>query len=523
VVDQSQVAGLAASFLSLFLGVAVLQGAETPRAGGRLVFGLSRDISGLNPFFRTRSTNKYVRQIAYETLFDYDEKDRLVPLLGESWTVSLDSKLYTIQLRRGVKFHNGGDLTAEDVKWSAEYAMDPKNAATGVNFLAKVQAVNIKDKFTVEFILKEPQAIFINLLASIEASFPVLPKDSVPSGQREFSGPPPGTGPFEFKEYKSAREMVFARNKNYWQKGIPYLDELVIKPVEDEQVRFAALRAGDLNMIERTPYAFIKKIRSREIAEIRFAEAKDAGLRRLIFNVTNPPFNNLKLRQAVLYALDKKSYIDAAYWGLGEPTDHGIPKESRWYIKMPSVKRDVAKVKTLLKEAKVGADFEVEVLARRGEEPEMQPIQDQLTTAGIKTKVTILESGAREARTRAGDFMIVLSGFDVPNEPGDDYPTEYGCNEVEVANKRRGQNQAGYCNKEFDRLMAEAAKIQDAKKRYELYAKALRILNDEIPDISLAFVPRYFTHQPKVMGFTSDSKGRLNMVSAGLSRVWIAP
>jgi dipeptide transport system substrate-binding protein len=225
----------------------------------------------------------------------------------------------------------------------------------------------------------------------------------------------------------------------------------------------------------------------------------------------------------VLYALDKKGYIDAAYWGLGEPTNHGIPKESRWYIKMPDVKRDVAKVKALLKEAKVGADFEVEVLARRGEESEMQPIHDQLTTAGIKTKITILESGAREARTRAGDFMIVLSGFDVPNEPGDDYPTEYGCNETEVANKRRGQNQAGYCNKEFDRLMAEAAKIQDAKKRYELYAKALRILNDEIPDISLAFVPRYFTHQPKVMGFTSDSKGRLNMISAGLSRVWIAP
>ncbi|TMA90771.1 MAG: ABC transporter substrate-binding protein [Deltaproteobacteria bacterium] len=514
---------LAAVFLSVLLVIDLVEGAETPRYGGRLVFGLSRDISALNPFFRTRSTNKYVRQIAYETLFDYDDKDRLVSLLGEFWTASPDSKVYTIKVRRGVKFHNGADLTAEDVKWSAEYAMDPKNAATGVNFLGRVQAVSIKDKFTVEFVLKEPQAIFINLLASIEASFPVVPKDSVPSGQREPSAPPPGTGPFEFKEYKAAREMIFARNKNYWQKGLPYLDELVLKPVEDEQVRFAALRAGDLNIIERTPYAFIKKIRNREIPEIRFVEAKDAGLRRLIFNVANPPFNNLKLRQAVLYALDKKSYVDAAYWGLGEPTNHGIPKDSRWYIKMPDVKRDVAKVKALLKEAKVGPDFELELLARRGEEPEIQPIQDQLTTAGIKTKVTILESGAREARTRAGDFMIVLSGFDVPNEPGDDYPTEYGCNDEEVTNKRRGQNQAGYCNKEFDRLMVEAAKIQDAKKRYELYAKALGILNDEIPDISLAFVPRYFTHQPKVMGFTSDSKGRLNMVSAGLSRVWLAP
>ncbi|MGH7833160.1 MAG: ABC transporter substrate-binding protein [Candidatus Binatia bacterium] len=514
---------LAVSFLSLFAAAALLEGAEAPKQGGRLVFGLARDISGLNPFFRTRSTNKYVRQIAYETLFDYDEEDRLVPLLGESWTVSPDSKIYTIQLRKGVRFHNGRELTAEDVKWSAEYAMDPKNAATGVNFLRRVQAVNVKDKFTVEFVLKEPQAIFINLLASIEASFPVLPKDSVPSGQRDLSSPPPGTGPFEFKEHKAAREMLFTRNKNYWQKGLPYLDEMVIKPVEDEQVRFAGLRAGDLNMIERTPYVFVRKIRSGEISEIRFAEAKDAGLRRLIFNVANPPFDNLKLRQAVLHALDKKSYIDAAYWGLGEPTSHGIPRDSRWYVKTPDVKRDVAKVKALLKEAKVGPDFEVEVLARRGEEGEMQPIQAQLTTAGIKTKVTILESAAREARTRSGDFMIVLSGFDVPNEPGDDYPTEYGCNESEVAKKRRGQNQAGYCNREFDRLMAEASKIQDPKKRYELYAKAIRILSDEIPDISLAFVPRYFTHQSKVMGFKSDSKGRLNMVSAGLSRVWIAP
>src|SRR2546422_11568566 len=106
---------LAAVFLSVLLVIDLVEGAETPRYGGRLVFGLSRDISALNPFFRTRSTNKYVRQIAYETLFDYDEKERLVPLLGESWTVSPDSKLYTIQLRRGGKIYNSGGLNAEGV------------------------------------------------------------------------------------------------------------------------------------------------------------------------------------------------------------------------------------------------------------------------------------------------------------------------------------------------------------------------------------------------------------------------
>jgi ABC-type transport system substrate-binding protein len=324
------------------------------------------------------------------------------------------------------------------------------------------------------------------------------------------------------KEYKSAREIVFARNRSYWQKGLPYLDELILKPLEDDQVRFVSLRADDLDIIERTPYVFIGKVLNREFPEIRAAEAKRSGFRRLIFNVVNPPFNNLKLRQAVLYALDKKAYLDASFWGLGEPATSAIPKENHWYVNLPEVKRDLSRVKTLLQEARVGADFEVELLARKGEETEVQVILEHLNTAGIKARAAILESAAREARTRAGDFLVVLSGMDAPNDPGDDYPAEYGCNEAEVAAKSRGQNQAGYCNREFDRLMADAARIQDSKKRYELYAKALRILDEELPSISLGFVPRYFTYLQKVNGFTTDGSGRFNTVTSGLSRVWIS-
>jgi peptide/nickel transport system substrate-binding protein len=515
--------GIIASFLTVLLVAGFSEGAESPRYGGRLVFGLARDITGLNPFVRTRSTNKYVRQIAYETLLDYDTKGNLVPALAESWTISPDGRVYTLRLRRGVKFHNGEELTAEDVRWCAEYAKDPKNTATGVTFLERVQTVSVKDKYTVEIFLKEPQAIFLNLLASVEASFPVLPKGSVPAAQSNLPSPPPGTGPFEFKSYRTAREIVFARNKNYWQKGLPYLDEIVIKPVEDEQVRFAALRAGDVDMIERTSYAFVKKILNREYPEIRFTEAKHSGFRRLIFNVVNPPFNDLKLRQAVLYALDKKKYLDGAFWGLGEPANHAIPVDNPWYVKLPEAKRDVARVRALLQEAKPGAEFEVEILARRGEEPEIQILREQLTSAGIKTRIALLESAGREARTRAGDFMMVLSGMDVPNDPGDDFAVEYGCNEAEVLAKRRGQNQAGYCNREFDRLMAEAAKVQDPKKRYELYAKALAILNQEIPIISLAFVPRYFSYRQNVRGFTTDGTGRFNTSTSGFSRMWIEP
>jgi ABC-type transport system substrate-binding protein len=267
----------------------------------------------------------------------------------------------------------------------------------------------------------------------------------------------------------------------------------------------------------------VKKILNKEFPDIGIMEAKYSGFRRLIFNVVNPPFNDLKLRQAVLYALDKKNYLDGAFWGLGEPANLALPRENPWYVKLPETKRDLAKVKALLKEAKVGADFEVEILARRGEEPETEILREQLTSAGIKTRIALLESAGREARTRAGDFQMVLSGMDVPVDPGDDYSVEYGCNPEELAAKRRGQNQSGYCNKNFDRLMGEAAKTQDPKKRYELYANALGILNQEIPAISMAFVPRYFTYRQKVRGYQTDGGDRFNAATYGLSRVWIEP
>jgi ABC-type transport system substrate-binding protein len=506
--------------LTLLFFIASASAAEAPRYGGRVVFGIRNDISSLNPFLRTSSTNYYVRGLAYEALLDFDKSGKLVPSLAQSWSVSPDGKRYTFKLRPGVKFHNGKELTAEDVKWSADYALDTKNTASGFAILKHLQAVNVKDSLTVEFVLKQPMASFLNLVATVR-SFPIVPKESVPEGAAKVSTPPPGTGPFIFKDYKAGREMVFARNKNYWQKGLPYLDELVLKPVLEDQVRFISVRTGDLDMIERTPYAVVQKLLAGGSPDLKTTEVKYAGYRRMLFNVADPPFNNLKLRQAVLYALDKKKYIDGAFWGFGQPVDQVFPQESPWRVKLPEIKSDPAKAKALLKEAGVGSDVEFELTGLKSEEEELQVIQQQLVAAGMKTKILVLERGARGSREGRGDFMMVLSGSDIPNDPDEEYPSEYGCNEEEVKAKNRTENTSGYCNAEMDRLLEEAAKITDQKKRYELYAKVTRILHEEIPSIPLVFVPRFFTYHKKVRGFESDWDGRFNMTTAGFSRVWI--
>jgi ABC-type transport system substrate-binding protein len=494
--------------------------AETPRRGGRLVVGLRNDITAVNPFMRTTSTNFAVRGIVYEPLIDFDKDGKIVPALATSWKVSPDGKNYTFNLRRGVKFHNGKEMTAADVKWSVAYAMDPKNAATGVVPLRSVGSVSAKDKYTVEFVMKEVDSAFLATLGSIRP-FPVVPEGSIT--EPRVQSMPPGTGPFAFKEYKPDREIVFVRHPDYWQKGLPYLDELVLRPIRDETVRFTSVRAGDVDMIERTAYGSVRGVLKGEYPDLRALPAKYAGFRRLLFNVVDPPFNNLKVRQAVRYALDKKQFIEGAFWGLGEPADQLVPKESPWFMKLPEVKRDVEKVKALLKEAGVAPNLEVELMGLQTEGEELQVIQSLLSSAGIKTKVTILERGARETREDRGDYMMIISGSDVPTELGMEYPGELSCNEEGVKAKKRGENAAGYCNKEVDRLMAEAAKTIDPKKRYEVWAKVVRIIHEELPEIPLAFVPRYYTFHKKVRGFETDWDGRFNMTTAGFSRVWIAP
>jgi ABC-type transport system substrate-binding protein len=401
-----------------------------------------------------------------------------------------------------------------------EYALDPANAATGLTMLHSLERVNAKDRLTVEFVLKNIDASFLSLVAGIRA-FPVVPSQSIAGGKIDLSGFPPGTGPFAFKDYKPAREIALVRHKNYWRKGLPYLDEVVLKPVLEDQVRFTALRAGDLDMIERTPYQFVAKMLKGEFRELKTTVAKYAGYRRLLFNVVDPPFNDVRLRRAVRYALDKGKYIQGAFWGLGEPADQLFPSVSPWHTKLPVLKPDPARVKSLLKEAGITTELEVEIIGQKSEEEELQVLQHQLASAGLKAKVTILERGARVKRESSGDFMIVLSGSDIPDDPAEEFQSEFGCAEEEVKAKKRSENSAGFCNKEIDRLLDAGIKTRDHKKRVELYNKVIQTFHDEVPDIPLAYVPRYFAYQQKVLGFDTDADGRFNMPNGGLSRVWL--
>jgi len=493
---------------------------QTPKQGGTLVFGLERELSTFNPFIRAGGVDLDVRSLIYESLLDKDIKGKIIPSLAESWTISKDGLIYTFKLRRGVKFHNGKEFTSEDVKWAVDYAMEPKNGSEGLSYLRGVKQVRAPDPHTIEFVLSEPKAIFLSYLTLLRP-FMIVPSGSVPSVMEKIDSFPAGTGPFVFKEARGMGHVVLSRNPNYWQKGLPYLDQVVFRTSEDPTVRFTSLRAGDLDLIERAPYAFVRKVESGGVPNVKATAAPYAGFRRLIFNVAEPPFDNVKLRQAVAFAIDRKEYLQAAFWGYGTATQQRFPGNSPWHVKFQERERNIDKVKSLLKEAGVGSDFQIEFLGRRGVEEEYQVIQRQLETAGIKVKVVLMEGAAFRERQRRGNYQLGLFGGDYTDDPADTYPPKYACDEEAVKAKKRTRNWPGYCNREVDRLLAQATGTTELKKRQELYGKVTRILFDEAPDLSLAYVPRFFTYHEKVKGFTTDADGRFSAATFGVTKTWI--
>src|SRR5262245_18371253 len=187
---------------------ALAAAAEQPKTGGTLTMGINKDLTMMNAMVRTQSTDRSIRDLMYDSLLGIDSKGNIQPYLAESWEISPDGKIYTFSLRKREKFHDGREMTAEDIKFCIDYTMNPKNAATGLSRLSEVTKVEIPDRYTVRIHLKEPSAVFLAYLTDIQ-SFPVIPKGSLEEGIAKPERYPIGTGPFRFVEWKPNQRIVF--------------------------------------------------------------------------------------------------------------------------------------------------------------------------------------------------------------------------------------------------------------------------------------------------------------------------
>ena len=490
---------------------------EQPKRGGALTLAISKDLVLMNPLVGTGSTERRIRELIFEPLLGIDLKGNIHPNLAEAWEISKDGKLYTFKLRKGVKFHNGQEMTAEDVKYAIDYTMNAKNGASGYKELALIERVEVIDKHALKMHLKSANLAAIYSFAEIRA-FSVIPKGSLPEGISKIATFPPGTGPFKFVEWQPQQRIVFERYDDYWGHKA-FVDKVILRPISDDNVRLTALQAGDVDMTERAPYEWVKQIIEGKTKGIGFVEAPYSGATRIEFNVADPPFNNRKLRLAVAHAINRKEMLQAAYFGLGEPTDQRYPKGHVWYFDdIPSPAHDLNRAKALLKEAGYKGE-PIELMFNVGDdETEATVAQAQLKRIGMNIKLSSQERGANLARRRSGNYAFKLAGGSINLDPLRSFVDDFKC---EPDPRKRVENETGYCDKEMEALFKKAQTEVDPDKRRVLIRQISAKVSEDLPELRVGFVPRFFALRDYVKGFTSDSTNSFRWWGGGMNHVWL--
>lgn len=357
--------------------------AGTPKDGGTLIVGLPGDMVLADPTLVSDSNSSYIQQNVIEGLVGLKPgtTSDLVPILAESLpTVSSDGLTYTFKVRQGIKFHDGTDFNADAVvynydrqKNAPEALRDAYNYYWGAVFgwadKSNLTSVTAPDPTTVVMTLKVPQSNF--LLAQTLPQFGIQSPAALKAGDADNPDPSKspyaqgqggtgksmvGTGPFMYKEWTPNDHVTIVKNPSYWNPaGVAHLDAITYKPYADQTAELNALQAGDIDFAQTIAPNDVATVKSDPNLQV-IDRGASCNIGLLQMNHTYKPFDNLQIRQAIAYALNKQSYIDAFYAGLATPADNWMPSSAAYYKQLNLPTYDPQKAKDLIAASGVPAD-----------------------------------------------------------------------------------------------------------------------------------------------------------------------
>jgi peptide/nickel transport system substrate-binding protein len=313
-------------------------------AGKVLRIGISTSISTLDPMMVTTGDEYIYANLAFNGLARMREDLSVEPDLAESWTYSDDLRQWTFRLRRGVKFHNGQEMTADDVVASFRRLLDPDGTSPVRSQYDMVDSISAPDAGTVVFQLKIPYGGLADILTDRQVK--IVPR----SATGQMATQPIGTGPFKFVSYTAGDRLVLARHADYFEAGLPKVDGVELRIIPEMSVKIAALQAGDIDILWDLPLEQVKPLSGR--ADLRVDSVPTASWDGAILNNAIPPFNDKRVRQAFHLAVDKTEIVELTLFGQGVPTISPIPPSHPFYARDVVVpKADPAAARKLLAEA----------------------------------------------------------------------------------------------------------------------------------------------------------------------------
>jgi peptide/nickel transport system substrate-binding protein len=398
------------------------------------------------------------------------------PALAESWKESPDARTYTFELRPGVEFSNGEELSAEDVVYSFQRAKEIPYS-TVAQFLTNLSEVVATGPMTVEAKFSKPEPAFIDLISL--ASFGIVPKDVVEEeGDKAFGRHPVGTGPFMLKSATADySEISMVRNPRYWRDGLPHLDGLVFKLVENENSRLLAVRSGSAQLAIGVPYSQVSSL--EDLPGVQMVIKPIWGAWIAPFNNTKAPLSDPKVLQALLYATPYQSIIDTVLKGRAVQSNSVVGSLVKYgSTDIAPVPFDQAKAKDLLKQAGLADGFSTTIQVQGGEtsgELVASILQSAWKEIGVDLSVETLNFNSLVANVFAGKYDVQI------------FPPEVTV----VESYDPGQTLNGYVGGELFPAMQSSARLKstlnkaitevDEKKRAQLFEEVLKISYLEDP------------------------------------------
>ena len=474
--------------------------AQTPRT---LVVQTATEPPGLDLTATPASaTAAVVLYNVQECLVKVDAHGKIVPWLAERWHTA-DNRNYTFFLKKGVRFHNGRELKAADVKFVIDRAMNPETKHPYPQYYAAIGDIIVKDDHTITFSLKAPTANFLLNLA--RQGSVIYPREAVDA----LKSAPVGTGPFTVADWVRGDRIVLKRYADYHVKGRPRVDQVTFRFIADPNAALAALKAGDIDasLFGLGP-EHVADIKKDGRFEVTIGETTNDVI--MAMNNSRKPFTDVRVRRAITHAINKADVVKLAMFGMGRVIGSNVDPLNPYFVDLANaMPYDAARAKKLLAEAGYPDGFEAVLkvapqyyyTVRAGE-----VIVDQLNKVGVKVKIEQIEWGQWLSRVwKEADYDLTIIGH---------------AEAWDVANYANPKYYYRYDSAKFQELYKKSEVTLDDKARREQYAQLQKMQVEDAPVVFLFIHPRLVAAKKGVTGFWKD----LPIPSADLSEVgWSTP
>ncbi|KHT13392.1 glutathione ABC transporter substrate-binding protein [Pectobacterium carotovorum subsp. carotovorum] len=483
-------------------GVTAAMAASPVWAAKDAVIAVGSTFTSLDPYDANDSLSQTVAKSFYQGLFGFDKDMKLVNVLADSYDVSPDGLTYTVKLHPGVKFHDGSAFNAAAVKVNLDRASNPDNRLKRYNLFKMIDKTEAVDDLTVKITLKTPFSAFVNNLAH-PAAVMISPAALKQYG-KEIGFHPVGTGPYRFVAWNQTDFVKVEKFNGYWKAGLPKLDSITWRPVVDNNTRAALLQTGEAQFAYPIPFEQAKVLEKND--KLALVASPSILHRYISMNVTQKPFDNPKVRDALNYAINKEALIKVAFSGYATPAEGPLPSSIDYSVKYHPWPYDPAKARELLKEAGYPDGFTTTLWSSHNHstaQKVLQFTQQQLAQVGVKVQVTAMDAGQRAAEVegkgvKETGVRLFYTGWSASTGEADWALSPLFA----TASWPPAQfNTAFYSNPQVDADLANALKTTDRTEKQKLYKDAQDKIWADAPWIFLATERLVSANSKKLTGF----------------------